>query len=120
MRRKSRKSLVVLITAMFTVAIAVDFDSSVVAQPVGEVSQILPAAYDKYFLAQIDEGLETVNRLFKRPNLSARDSIAIYEFFSLCSFARGPDHRDEAFNHFANHIPMRSRCIVWCIVPPKE
>lgn len=78
------------------------------------ISAELTKALNMYVETQFDAGIKHANSLFSR-GVSASDSIAIYEYLSVCTYAKGQDHRDIAYSYLdsmnsigpcLNHLPQ--------------
>jgi hypothetical protein len=75
-----------------------------------EVSNLLRSAYDKYILVQFDNGIQIGNELLQRRDLAPRDSIAVYEFLAVCTYAKGTRYRDSA-SDYLNKIADVGPCL---------
>ena len=80
---------VVLLLAGFSVAVA---QETTVADKLAE-------ALNAYNDLEYDRGLEVAKELFARDNLTAHDSVAIYEVMSIITYAKGETYLEKAFTY---------------------
>ncbi len=63
------------------------------------ISDHLAKAVDHYIDLEFDKGLGITNDLLSRNNLTANDSIAIYEIKSIITYAKGQTFKREAYGY---------------------
>ena len=97
--RKLYRRVPVLI-AMFIVAL-MGLQSHVAAQTsdTEELVGELATAIKYYTEAEFQKGLDVAQNLLKRPNLSRKDSVAIYEVMAIINYSKGQQHRAQAFQY---------------------
>ena len=64
-----------------------------------DISDQLAKAVDFYIDLEFDKGLAITDELLSRNNLSANDSIAIFEIKSIITYAKGQKYKREAFGY---------------------
>jgi len=64
-----------------------------------DIADKLAKAVDYYSNLEFDSGLTMTQGLLGRPDLTAKDSIAIYEVLSLINYAKGQEFQRQAFGY---------------------
>jgi len=75
------------------------------------IAQRLAEAVNLYSDLEFDRGLEITEELLGRDDLSANDSIAIYEVKSIITYAKGQQYRNRAFNYLRD-ISRIGHCLI--------
>jgi TolB-like protein len=75
------------------------------------ISDRLAEAVNLYVELEFDKGLAVTDELIARKNLSANDSVAIYEVKSIITYAKGQKFKREAFDYL-KHISSIGHCLV--------
>ncbi len=88
--KRSRYSIV-RICAVCAVLLCVGI-GSVSAQESNTVAEKLAKALDLYNVGAINDGLKIAQELLTRDDLTAKDSIAIYEIMSMLTYSKGVDY----------------------------
>jgi len=81
------------------------------AQEGGDVAGRLAEAIDLYSNLEFDKGMVIAKELIKQDNLTARDSIAIFEVMSIITYAKGQEYQRKAFE-FLTKITAIDPCLV--------
>nr|MBN2276505.1 hypothetical protein [candidate division Zixibacteria bacterium] len=81
------------------------------AQETSDVASKLAAAVDLYSELEFNKGLAITDELLKRDNLTAKDSIAIFEVKSLITYAMGQAYQRKAFE-FLEKISQIGPCVI--------
>ncbi len=71
----------------------------------------LATAITYYTEGDFESGLKIANDLLQRSDLSAKDSVAIYEVMAIINYAYGQQHRDKAFDYL-NRMATIGPCIM--------
>jgi len=72
------------------------------AGPSDEITAALAEALDHYTRTEFNEGLAVAGKLLERDDLTARDTIAVYEVMSIITYAMGEDFKNESFTYLKN------------------
>ncbi len=76
-----------------------------------EISGKLAQAVDYYTGLEFDKGLAITDELIKRNDLSATDSIAIFEVKSIITYAKGQKYKREAYGYLTD-ISNIGNCLI--------
>lgn len=87
--------LALCIMALMGLQSHVAAQSSDTEELVGE----LATAITYYTEAEFQKGLDVAQQLLDRPNLTSKDSVAIYEVMAIINYSKGQQHRDQAFQY---------------------
>ncbi len=74
------------------------------------ISETLAKAYKLYALTEFEEAIKLSEELLTRPDLSSKDSIAIYELLGVSNYAKGQEYIDRSFEYL-NKIATIGPCI---------
>ncbi len=105
-----RQSVYLLPAFVMVLSTAVVLPASAAAQEVA-VAEVLSEALGFYNELEFDKGLELASGLLKRSDLTAHDSAAIYEVFSIITYAKGETYFQEALNYL-DKISKIGPCVV--------
>ncbi len=106
------RSIVVAAFAVLGLALT----GSVVAQEEASVADKLSEALDMYNDLEYDAGLKIAGDLLARTDLTSYDSVAIYEIFSIITYAKGEAYLQEALGYLE-----KIGSVGPCVVPmPRE
>lgn len=93
------KAVSVLVLACLAIAVIGLFGKPAFAQQEKDVFEELAEAVDFYSNLEFDKGIATARRLLERQDLSAKDSIAIYEVLSIITYAKGVEFQRKSFEY---------------------
>ena len=85
----------------------------------GPMSKNLEGAFDDYYLGKLDTGIKKAKSMLTISGISQADSIAVFEFLSVCTYAKGETFYDRAFGYL-NTIADMDPCVgpmpqeFWC------
>jgi TolB-like protein len=68
-------------------------------QDEGTVADKLAEALNYYAELEFDKGIETARGLLERDNLTAKDSVAIFETMSIITYAKGEDYLKQSVEY---------------------
>ncbi len=109
MRSKSSTSVSIVISLLFLLILSPVISTST---ETGEmIAQRLAEAIDLYSDLEFEKGLSITDELLTGQNLSANDSIAIYEIKSIITYAKGHHYKRKAFNYLEN-ISDIGHCLI--------
>jgi TolB-like protein len=91
----ARLTVIVLATAVICGMTAV----TAPAQEKMTVAEGLAKALDHRIYGRFDEGIAEANQLLQRDDISAEDSVAIYEVLSIIYYSKGQDHLKTAYEY---------------------
>jgi len=100
-----------VICIAFLAVLTMGVMNKVSAQEETDVASRLAEAIDLYSNLEFEKGQAITQELIKQDNLTARDSIAIYEVMSIITYAKGQDYQRKAFD-FLNKISAIDPCLV--------
>ena len=81
------------------------------AQEAADVATRLAEAVDLYSNLEFEKGLAITDELIMQDNLTARDSIAIYEVMSIITYAKGMEYQRKAYE-FLSKISAIDPCLI--------
>ena len=85
----------------------------------GSMSENLKEAYNSYDELEFDTGIKKAKSMLTSSGITQADSIAVFEFLSVCTYAKGKDFHDKAFGYL-NTISDMDPCVdpmpqdFWC------
>jgi TolB-like protein len=74
------------------------------------VAESLAKAYKQYALTEFDEAIRLSEELLTRSDLTAKDTVAIYEMLGVCNYAKGQEHISKSFDYL-NKIAKIGPCV---------
>ena len=80
------------------------------AQSTSSVAAKLAEALDHRIYGRFDEGISIANNLLGRPDLTAQDSVAIYEVLSIIYYSKGEDFYKKSYDYL-NQISKIGPCV---------
>ncbi|MFH2035584.1 MAG: CsgG/HfaB family protein [Candidatus Zixiibacteriota bacterium] len=95
-----KKCKVSLIAGIFSLLIlSFSMVGTVSAQVEFNLADKITEALNYYIEAEFEKSTEIVDKLIVRNDLSAKDSVAIYEVMSIISYAKGQEYRRKSFDY---------------------
>ncbi|HUV31442.1 MAG TPA: CsgG/HfaB family protein [Acidobacteriota bacterium] len=90
----SRLGMVLLVLMLSVLA-----DGSVQAQEDANIAQKLAEALDHRIYGRFDEGIAIASQMLARQDLTAQDSIAIYEVLSIIYYSKGQQYVGQSYDY---------------------
>lgn len=98
-------TVLIVVLAVMTLPVAgVAQESSTLTEKIGE-------CMGHYVYGRFDEGISSANDLIKRDDLTAQDSVAIYEALSILNYAKGETYHRKSMEYL-NKISEIGPCVI--------
>ena len=81
------------------------------AQETGSLTEKIGECMGHYVYGRFDEGINLANDLLKRADLTAQDSVAIYESLSILNYAKGDTFHRKSVDYL-NKISKIGPCVI--------